>query len=146
MDPFVSDNKCCDIVEAVKLEMLEFLEESEENSTKEPQSNPPKKRKLVASLFYKFCKIKKNKKRTSAEDIVNSEVRQYVDEDLLDYDSDPLKWWSMCARISILLWLSLKGSYGVCQLQVFDWKKCSPWQAMSFLSKATVYYQIIWII
>ena len=32
--------------------MLEFLEESEEeNLTKEPQSNSPKKRKLVASFF-----------------------------------------------------------------------------------------------
>ena len=46
------------------------------------------------SLFSDFAKSRNNEE-TSAEDIVKSEVRRYVDEDMLDYDSDPLVWWSM---------------------------------------------------
>lgn len=51
LDPFVCNDERCDI-EAVKLDIIEFVNEEElhndsaENLTNETKSNPPKKRKL----------------------------------------------------------------------------------------------------
>jgi hypothetical protein len=87
LDPFVCDGERSDIIEAVKLYMIEFVNEEElhndsaENlSSNETQSSPPKKRKLAAY----------RRGTSSGHDIVQSEMRRYVDEDMLDYDSDPL--------------------------------------------------------
>ena len=82
--------------------MLEYVNQEEDKPNEEVTeetdlsisavSNPPKKRKVAASLFSDFTAAK-DSRRTPVHDIVLSEIRRYAEEDLLDYDSNPQEWW-----------------------------------------------------
>ena len=103
LDPFISEDEQCDVIEAVKLDMLEYVNQEEDEPNEEVTeetdlstsavSNPPKKRKVAASLFSGFTAAK-DSRRASVHDIVLSEIRRYAEEDLLDYDSNAQEWWS----------------------------------------------------
>ena len=120
LSPFVPEDEHDDIIESIKLDMLALVPEEEvirseipintedrpsiiNNVSKDSNSpestsvvssdaNPPKKRKIASSLFSDFSSSRHHR-GNSALDIVESEIRRYNEEDLLDYDSDPLEWW-----------------------------------------------------
>lgn len=74
------------------------MQEDVEDSTHlSPSPNPPKKKETGIISFWDFTEFK-GTRQTTTEDIVNSEIRQYTEEDLLDYDSDP--WWGLHKKIS----------------------------------------------
>ncbi len=94
LNPFISEEERCDISEAVKLEMHSFLNavfREEDTPSPAGSPSPSKKRKLAESLFDDFNSSRR--KKTSSAEVVDSELRRYAEEDLLDYESDPLKWW-----------------------------------------------------
>ena len=62
LDPFISEDERCDVIEAVKLDMLEYVNQEEDEPNEEVTeetdlsisavSNPPKKRKVQLPLYF----------------------------------------------------------------------------------------------
>ena len=101
LNPFVPLQERQDVIEAVKCDLIQLIEkrskhEVEESGTSEPNPvDPPKskKPKVASLLFSDFSNCKDSAEASSVMDLVQSELRRYNEEDLLEYDNDPMDWW-----------------------------------------------------
>ena len=120
LDPFVAVTERVDIEEAVKLEILELVEDksddidivdvdetdqpmketsNEQHQDQETPSSeivpPAKKRKgAVSSLFSDLSKAKRDKKIVLSKfDSIKCKLDHYKREQVADLDDDPLEWW-----------------------------------------------------
>ena len=101
LNPFVPLQERQDVIEAVKCDLIQLIEkrsqhEVEESGTSEPNPvDPPKskKPKVASLLFSDFSNCKDSAEASSVMDLVQPELRRYNEEDLLEYDNDPMDWW-----------------------------------------------------
>uniref|UniRef100_A0A1X7VX41 HAT C-terminal dimerisation domain-containing protein n=1 Tax=Amphimedon queenslandica TaxID=400682 RepID=A0A1X7VX41_AMPQE len=111
LNPFIPVEECENVVEAVKIDLFDILNENlptdceatevceATGPTNDLPSDPPKKKQKLASVLFSDFMASKDSSLTpnSSLEIVLSEVRRYMynDEDMLEYDGDPMEWWSI---------------------------------------------------
>ena len=102
---FVDEDDKIDVLEEVKLELLNLVKRSDydngstqsRNETQDEIEEPAKKKSKIFSLFGDLTESR-SKSDLSEIELVNTKLLQYERESMLDLVSNPLQWWKLHER------------------------------------------------
>lgn len=98
LDPFVKKEVREDVIEDVKMELLQFpstSDNTDQDAETEAEPTEPASKKKRGALSYLFADVfeeKAEKKQTGME-AIQLELQRYQGEECIDIDEKPLLWW-----------------------------------------------------